>query len=126
MALPWVNALLLCAVLGIAHRVSAQANLGGNPIDRITRSLHNQNFDDALRDCDAALKKTPKDKRIWALRGIAYAGRGEPLAALDSYRHALGLDPAYLPALEGAAQIEYQQRSARAKPLISSRLPVRR
>jgi tetratricopeptide (TPR) repeat protein len=118
MALPWVNALLLCAVLGIAHRVSAQANLGGNPIDRITRSLHNQNFDDALRDCDAALKKTPKDKRIWALRGIAYAGRGEPLAALDSYRHALGLDPAYLPALEGAAQIEYQQRSARAKPLI--------
>jgi tetratricopeptide (TPR) repeat protein len=118
MARPWVNALLLCAVLGTAHRVSAQANLGGNPIDGITRSLHNHNFDDALRDCDAALKKTPKDKRIWALRGIAYAGRGEPLAALDSYRHALGLDPAYLPALEGAAQIEYQQRSARAKPLI--------
>jgi tetratricopeptide (TPR) repeat protein len=118
MALPWANALLICAFLGTAHRASAQTNLGGSPVDGITQSLRNQNFDDALRDCDAGLKKTPKDKRIWALRGIAYAGRGEPSAALDSYRHALGLDPTYLPALEGAAQIEYQQRSARAKPLI--------
>jgi tetratricopeptide (TPR) repeat protein len=118
MALSWVNALLLFAFLGSAHRVSAQTNLGSSPIDGITQSLRNQNFDDALRDCDAALKKTPKDKRIWALRGIAYAGRGEPSAALNSYRHALGLDPTYLPALEGAAQIEYQQRSPRAKPLI--------
>jgi tetratricopeptide (TPR) repeat protein len=117
-ALPWANALLMCAFLGTAHGVSAQTNLGASPIDGITQSLRNQNFDGALRDCDAALKKTPKDKRIWALRGIAYAGRGEPSAALDSYRHALGLDPTYLPALEGAAQIEYQQRSARAKPLI--------
>jgi tetratricopeptide (TPR) repeat protein len=117
-ARPWANVLLLCAVLGTAHGVSAQTNLGGSPIEGITQSLRNQNFDNALRDCDAALKKTPKDKRIWALRGIAYAGRGEPSAALDSYRHALGLDPTYLPALEGAAQIEYQQRSARTKPLI--------
>jgi tetratricopeptide (TPR) repeat protein len=117
-ARPWANVLFLCAVLGTAHGVSAQTNLGSSPIEGITQSLRNQNFDDALRDCDAALKKTPKDKRIWALRGIAYAGRGEPSAALDSYRHALGLDPTYLPALEGAAQIEYQQRSPRAKPLI--------
>ena len=114
----WANFLLLCAVLGTAHGVSAQTNLVSSPIEEITQSLRNQNFDDALRDCDAALKKTPKDKRIWALRGIAYAGRGEPSAALDSYRHALDLDPTYLPALEGAAQIEYQQRSARAKTLI--------
>jgi tetratricopeptide (TPR) repeat protein len=118
MVLPWAKALLIGVLVGTAHWTSAQTNPGGSPVDGITQSLRNQNFDDALRDCDAALKKTPKDKRIWALRGIAYAGKGEPSAALDSYRHALGLDPAYLPALEGAAQIEYQQRSPRAKPLI--------
>lgn len=118
MALPWANAILICAFLGTAQAGFAQTNLGGSFVDGITQSLRNQNFDDALRDCDAALKKTPKDKRIWTLRGMAYAGRGSPSAALDSYRHALGLDPAYLPALEGAAQIEYQQRSAGAKSLI--------
>jgi cytochrome c-type biogenesis protein CcmH/NrfG len=69
-------------------------------------------------DLDAALKETPKDKRIWALRGMAYAGKGASSSALDSYQHAIKLDPAYLPALEGAAQIAYQQRSAAAKPLI--------
>lgn len=116
--MPWASALLICACLGTAHTVSAQTNLRASPVDGITQSLRNQNFDRALRDCDAALKKTPRDQRIWTLRGIAYAGRGEPSAALDSYRHALALDPAYLPALEGAAQMEYQQRSARAKPLI--------
>jgi tetratricopeptide (TPR) repeat protein len=110
--------LLICAILGAAHGGSAQTNPGISSVDGIVLSLRSQNFDDALRDCDAALKKTPKDKRIWALRGMAYAGRGAPSSALDSYRHALGLDPAYLPALEGAAQIEYQQRSAGAKPLL--------
>jgi tetratricopeptide (TPR) repeat protein len=114
----WANALLICVLLGTTLRVSAQTNLGGNPVGAITQSLRNQNFDLAVRDCDTALTKTPKDKRIWALRGIAYAGKGEPSAALDSYRHALALDPAYLPALEGAAQIEYQQRSANAKTAI--------
>jgi tetratricopeptide (TPR) repeat protein len=114
----WANALLICVFLGTTLSVSAQTNLGGSPVDGITQALRNHNFDDALRDCDAALTKTPRDKRIWALRGIAYAGKGEPSAALDSYRHTLALDPAYLPALEGAAQIEYQQRSANAKPAI--------
>ncbi len=118
MALPWAHVLLICAFLRTGNGAFAQTNPGGSAVDEITQSLRNQNIDGALRECDVALKKTPKDKRIWALRGIAYAGRGEPSAALDSYRRALGLDPAYLPALEGAAQIEYQQRSARAKPLI--------
>src|SRR5580698_5290489 len=117
-ALPWAHALLICCFLAAAHQASAQTSPGGSPIDRITQSLRNQNFDGALRDCNAVIKKTPKDKRVWALRGMAYAGRGDPSAALDSYRHALSLDPAYLPALEGAAQIEYQQRSAGAKTLI--------
>ncbi len=118
MVLTGANVLLICAILCAAHGGPAQTNPGISPVDGIVQSLRSQNFDDALRDCDAALKKTPQDKRIWALRGMAYSGAGAPSSALDSYRHALGLDPAYLPALEGAAQIEYQRRSAAAKPLI--------
>jgi tetratricopeptide (TPR) repeat protein len=110
--------LLLCITLAAGHTGFAQMNQGVNPINGIVQSLQRQNFDDALRDADNALKKAPKDKRIWTLRGMAYAGKGEPSLALASYRHAMELDAAYLPALEAAAQIAYQQRSSEAKPLI--------
>ena len=110
--------LLLCISLATGQTGFAQLNQGVNPVNGIVQALQQQNFDDALRDADSALKKTPKDKRIWTLRGMAYAGKGEPSLALASYRHAMDLDPDYLPALEAAAQIAYQQRSNNAKPLI--------
>ena len=110
--------LLLCIPLAAGHTGFAQMNQGVDPVNGIVQALQQQNFDDALRDADSALKKTPKDKRIWTLRGMAYAGKGEPSLALASYRHAMDLDPDYLPALEAAAQIAYQQRSNNAKPLI--------
>jgi tetratricopeptide (TPR) repeat protein len=113
-----VHSILIGIILGTAQGGFAQTTAAVNPVIEIAQSLRSQNFDDALRECDAALKQTPKDKRIWALRGMAYAGRGVSTSALDSYQHALALDPTYLAALEGAAQIEYQQRSPAAKPLL--------
>src|SRR5271156_576751 len=98
--------LLLCAPLAMGHTGFAQrdegANSGvhsdanpGNSVGDIVQSLQRQKFDDALRDADSALKQAPKDKRIWTLRGMAYAGKGEPSLALASYRQAMELDPAY-------------------------------
>jgi tetratricopeptide (TPR) repeat protein len=108
--------------MATGHTGFAQMNQGVssgvNPVSGIVQSLQRQNFDDALRDADRALKQTPQDKRIWTLRGMAYAGKGEPSLALASYRHAMELDPAYLPAIEAAAQTAYQQRSSAARPLI--------
>jgi tetratricopeptide (TPR) repeat protein len=49
---------------------------------------------------------------------MAYAGKSETPAALGAFEHALKLDPAYLPALEGAAQLEFQQGSRKAKHLL--------
>jgi tetratricopeptide (TPR) repeat protein len=113
-----LSAIVIGIVLETAQGGFAQTKPVVSPVIAISQSLRSQNFDDALRECDAALKATPKDKRIWALRGMAYAGKGASSSALDSYEHAIELDPGYLPALEGAAQIAYQQRSAAAKPLI--------
>jgi tetratricopeptide (TPR) repeat protein len=81
-------------------------------------SIKAQRFELALEECDAALKKAPADKRIWTLQGMAYLGKGLPDAALDVYQHALILDQDYLPALEGAVQVEYQRRDPRAKALL--------
>ena len=89
-----------------------------NPVGEIVNSIQTRNFDQALRECDAALKQSPADKRIWTLQGMAYMGKGASAAALDAYQHALHLDQDYLPALEGAAQTEYQRKDPGAKALI--------
>ncbi len=97
---------------------AVQTQTAGAPITDIVTSLQRQDFEQALRLCAAAMEKSPRDPRIWTLRGMAYAGEGVPSSALDSYQHALKLDARYLPALEGAAQIEYQRKSPAARPLI--------
>jgi len=115
-------AIVISATLHIAHASQPQSIAASNPISNpvsgIIKSLQAQDFDQALRQCDEALHQTPSDPRIFTLRGMAYAGKGSTPSALDAYRQALRIDPAYLPALEGAAQIEYRQRSPEAKPLL--------
>jgi tetratricopeptide (TPR) repeat protein len=102
----------------LAHPYAVQAQTAAVPITDILASLQRQDFEQALRLCTAALEKSPGDPRIWTLRGMAYAGEGVPSSALDAYQHALKVDARYLPALEGAAQMEYQRKSAAARSLI--------
>ena len=109
---------LIWAALCVSYGRAAQANPDLSPVSAIMTALRSQSFDEALRLCTAALEKSAKDKRIWALQGMAYSGKGASLSALNSFEHALKLDPIYLPALEGAAQVEYQRGNAAAKPLI--------
>ena len=52
------------------------------------------------------------------LKGLAYAGKGDQKDALASYQSALKNSPDYLPALEGAAQLEYDAGSASAVRLL--------
>jgi tetratricopeptide (TPR) repeat protein len=59
------------------------------------------------------------------LQGLAFSGKGDPKAASASYRHALRISPDYLPALEGAAQIEYDAESPDAIPLLEHVLKIR-
>jgi tetratricopeptide (TPR) repeat protein len=91
----------------------------------ITAALRSHDFDTALRLSEEALKRTPADVRLLTLRGLAYSGEGRSELALGSFQQALKLSPDYLPALEGAAQTEYQQGSAEAKPLLLRVLKLR-
>ena len=50
---------------------------------------------------------------------------GKPDAALAAYQQALRVSPDYLPALEGAAQLEYGKGSSHAKPLLLHMLKLR-
>jgi tetratricopeptide (TPR) repeat protein len=55
---------------------------------------------------------------LWTLRGIALSGKGDKKEAVLAFRHALGISPDYLPALEGAAQIEYESGGKDAVALL--------
>jgi Flp pilus assembly protein TadD len=63
----------------------------------------------ALPACDRELKANPRDYQIWTLKGIALQSLGRSGESLEAFRRALALSPKFLPALEGAAQIEYQE-----------------
>ncbi len=102
----------------VAQSVPTRGDSNQSVVRSITDALRAQNFDEALRLSHAALQKSPQDHRIWTLRGMAYSGMNKPESALDAFEHALKLAPTFLPALEGAAQIEYHRGSERARPLI--------
>lgn len=110
------RALSLCVATACAQFCLAQRGPAQDEIARISDALRSRNFTEALALSKAALTQRPDDYRIWTLRGIATAGTGDLPRALSAYQHALRLDPNYLPALEGAAQSEFQMGddSARA------------
>jgi tetratricopeptide (TPR) repeat protein len=91
----------------------------------IISALRNQNFDQALRLSEGSLEKSPHDYRIWTLRGMAYSGERKNSQALDAFEHALKLNSTYLPALEGAAQVEYQLGNKEAKAYLQRVLALR-
>lgn len=95
------------------------ATASPSPAD-IIQALQSRQFEEALRLSQLDLKKYPEDKRLWTLRGMALSGKGSSSEALVSFKHALSLDPHYLPALEGAAQAAFRKGSPEAKSLLST------
>jgi len=110
---------LLDAILWIAIPcVWAQTRI--DQADRIASALRNQQFDKALDLLVPALEKSPTDPQLWTMQGAAYAGENLNDDALASFHKALRFSPDYLPALRGAAQIEYQagSRFSACSPMI--------
>lgn len=98
-------------------------------VGAITSALRAGQFDRALELLQPELAQSPKSSQLssqlWTLRGIAYSGKGDKREALIAFRHALGISPDYLPALEGAAQIEYENGGKDAAQLLEHVLQLR-
>jgi tetratricopeptide (TPR) repeat protein len=93
--------------------------------DAIASALQNGDYSTALALIRPALLKFPSDAQLWAMQGAAYAGEKNNKEALASFHNALRFSPNYLPALQGAAQIEYEAGSPAAIPLIRQVLRTR-
>jgi tetratricopeptide (TPR) repeat protein len=98
---------------------------GADEVGAITSALRAGQFDHALELLRPALEQNPKSAQLWALQGISFSGKLDNKKALVAYRHALNVSPDYLPALEGAAQIEYESGGQDAAALLQRVIALR-
>ena len=84
----------------------------------IVRALQSGNNRDALSLAHTALQRAPHDCSLLSLEAIAFTGLQQTQEALGAFDAALANCPAYLPALEGAAQIRFAQHSPEVVPLL--------
>ena len=87
-------------------------------IQQIASALRTQQFDIALDLLKGELQASPGNAQLWTMQGVAYAGRGQKKDALTSFGRALKISPNSIPALQGAAQIEYDNGSTAGIPII--------
>ena len=91
----------------------------------IVSALRSHQYTQALDLAEKAIKSNPRSAQILTLEALALKGLGREPEALTAFRHALQIDPDYLAALEGAAQIEYATANPAAIPLLDRLLKLR-
>src|SRR5579859_4261485 len=110
-------------LLGVGAIAFGQAP--GDGIASVKAALQRGDFDGALQLLDPKLQASPKSPQFWTLKGLAYQGKGDEKKALDSFQEALKSVPDYLPALEGAAKIEYDSEDEQAPQLLQHILKLK-
>jgi tetratricopeptide (TPR) repeat protein len=104
---------------------SAAAQSSDDTVRAVTNALRAQQYDQAYQVAHAKLQQSPNDPKILTLEGLALSGLGKKSGALADYDAALKIAPNYVPALESAAEIEYNAGSERAVPLLNRLLSLR-
>ena len=116
---------LACLAAALLAFSGTRAQTAGDRADVIVAALRDQQYDKALHLLDSALKESPLNAQLWTMQGVAYEGQGRKKEALASFRHALKISPDDIPALEKAAQIEYDAGNPEGIPLIEQLLRLR-
>ena len=97
---------------------SAAAQSGEGRNSQIAAALREQQYDKALGMIGVALHDAPANPQLWTMQGVAFNGVGKKREALNSFRRALKLSPDNVPALQGVAQIEFDQGDAAGIPVL--------
>ncbi len=77
-------------------------------------------FAEANQACNQELKAQPSSVALWTLKGFSLQGIGDSGGGLRAFRNALKLSPAYAPALQAAAQLEFEARDPRAQTTLAA------
>lgn len=103
----------------------AVAQTDQDGIQRIAAALREEQYEPALQMLRNALRQNPRNAELWTMQGVAYNGLGSEEEALGAFRHALQLSPDAIPALQGAAKIEYDKGDAAGIPILERLLRLR-
>ena len=115
---------LLAGCCLICAAQTSPANPANTPRSAIVAALTAHHFDEALRLADLQVKQSPKDPTLWTLRAVALDDLHRTTESLDSFTHALNIDPRFLPALQGAAQTSYRAGDPHALDHVRTLLAV--
>lgn len=85
---------------------------------QIVSDLKSGKYAEAEQLLKAALQSSPRDARLWTLNGLALEKLHKRSNAKAAFAHALRLAPDYVPALEGAAQLAYEDGDPDAASLL--------
>src|SRR5215471_4220313 len=113
-----VSAIALVCSLACAKTIS-------NEEARIASAIRNGDYPGALRLLGPAIRRSPANAELWTMQGVAYDRQGNPSEALAAFKNALKIAPNTIPALEGAAQIEFAASDPRAIPFLERLLRLR-
>ncbi len=116
---------VLVLILVPAVEGLAQATSSANAIQIIQAALQASNYSEAVRLSRSELRRSPRDFKIRTLEGLALAGLGRDQEALKAYDTALGISPNFIPALEGAAELEYKLGDSHAVGRLTHILELR-
>lgn len=83
-------------------------------LNRVAEAIRAGRAEDAVRMADRLSEVAPTDPRPLTLKGVALAQLEQAEDALDAYESALVLAPDYLPALQGAAELDMRLGRAHA------------
>jgi tetratricopeptide (TPR) repeat protein len=111
-----IFALLCQAAAGQTERETTAA---------IASALSAHDFDRALALLRPAIQESPQNAKLWTMQALALSGKGDRKEARLAYQKALKISPEFLPALEGAAQLEYDTGNQEAVPLLKHLLRLR-
>jgi tetratricopeptide (TPR) repeat protein len=92
---------------------------GANAREAVQSALRMKDYAQALHLAASELQRSPRDARLWTLQALAFAGLGKDREALTAYDRSLSISPNYLPALEGAAGLEYKEGDVHAIPRLN-------
>jgi tetratricopeptide (TPR) repeat protein len=117
--------LSIAAVAAVLLPAALPAQTDNPDVQNITRELRADNYAQAIADADKILTDHPADCPVLTLRGIALMRQGQTSDARQSFARALQSCPQFLPALEGAAQIDYASHAPTAARLLQRILDQR-
>jgi tetratricopeptide (TPR) repeat protein len=109
---------ILVFLFVLSARITALPQGARAPAGSVESALRAGNFQQAVELAKAELRQSPKNPKLWTMKGIALSRLGQDREALAAYNNALNISPDYLAALEGAAEIEYKAGNKRAAPLL--------